>query len=118
MGAQASRFVHAAAQLDFERAIVTVRAAQSLWEGRAAAMLAAAEPAVANGTMALADLAAACSSHATAAVAAWWEMSDELTRQHAFPADPYPSWWLQSREVGFADGPPPSPKVPPLRRAT
>ncbi|KAL1512006.1 hypothetical protein AB1Y20_005281 [Prymnesium parvum] len=110
---QASRFVFNAAQLHFDEAIRQVRQAQELWESRAEALLdrGVAEYVAGNATMAM--LANRTNAHAVAAVSAWWALSDDIMLSVAYPSVTYPAWWLDSTDVAFQDGPPPSPEVPP-----
>lgn len=52
-------------------------------------------------------------------IKAWWDLSDYLMLKYAdgfcdgcpVRSEGYPSWWLQ--QVGYQDGPPDSPPVPP-----
>ncbi len=83
----------------------------NIWQGRAAVLLRDSEEGYLNGTATIADVARACCDHATASVRAWWDLSDELLRDFAYPAATYPAWWLQATD--YVDGPPPSPEVPP-----
>ena len=90
---------------------MAIRAAQQLWESRATALLREGEAAFLNGTASMADISGSCCAHAVTTVAAWWELSDELLRDFAYPSAASPAWWLQS--TNYVDGPPPSPDVPP-----
>jgi hypothetical protein len=108
---QSAHFVYSAAQLYFGKAIATIQAAQALWEGRAESLIRESDASYLNGSATIGDISQRCSKHATAAVVAWWELSDDLLRGFTFPSDTYPDWWLQATD--YADGPEPSPVVPP-----
>ena len=101
-----------AAQLDFSRAIVDIRAAQQKMDSSGELTLASAVADYLDGGTDAA-VAHACGEHAVMAVRAWWALSDDLMLRYSPPSLTYPAWWVNSSEVGFADGPPPSPDVPP-----
>mmetsp|Transcript_37652 Transcript_37652/g.100045 ORF Transcript_37652/g.100045 Transcript_37652/m.100045 type:complete len:331 (+) Transcript_37652:765-1757(+) len=110
---QAARFVFNAAQLHFSDAIAPIRQAQALWEGRADTLLEACVADYVAGRADAATLANRTNTHAAGAVSAWWDLSDELMLRYAHPSVVYPAWWLELPAVGYTDGPPPSPEVPP-----
>jgi len=110
---QASRFVFAAAQLDFQRSIGLVRHAQAKWEQAGEVLIDDAAAAFHAANASMAEVARWSSMHAAKTVAAWWQLSDELIVGVAYPSTIYPQWWLEEPAVNFTGGPPPSPDVPP-----
>ena len=110
---QASRFVFAAAQLDFQRSIGLVRHAQAKWEQAGEVLIDSAAAAFRAANASMAEVARWSSMHAAKTVAAWWQLSDELIVGVAYPSTIYPQWWLEEPAVNFTGGPPPSPDVPP-----
>ena len=105
-------FIFNAAQLDFQRTMPLVRAAQAKWETRGQAMVDASAVALVAGDVDVRSVAWRCNAHAVAAVSAWWELADALQLRSSHPSVIYPSWWLQA--VNYSGGPPPSPRVPPV----
>jgi len=112
----AARFVFNAAQLRFDAAIEDVREGQRLWEqDKGMQLLKRTEEDYLNGKVNLTGLTSRFCDHAVEAVAAWWEMSDQINLKYGDTCKlGYPAWWLRSPSVDYAGGPPPSPRVPPL----
>ena len=101
-----------AAQLDFNRSIVQVRRAQDMWESAGEALVTRSVADYLAGAATIEQVAERCNTHAVAAVAAWWELSDQLMASVSYPSLDYPSWWLEAPSVNYTAGPPPSPDVP------
>ena len=108
---QAARFVFNAAQLNFQRALPSIRLAQRLWEQRGETLVDDGTAAYVAGALNMEGLARRCHEHAVEAVGAWWTLSDELQLAYSHPSEVYPDWWLQA--VNYSGGPSPAPPVPP-----
>ena len=122
-GWQAARFVFNTCQLRFADMITHVAAAQEKWEGAGRNLTARNAADWVSGAAGIAEVAKRTSAHATAVVAAWWELADSLMLAYAdgycngCGRGPrhlgYPRWWLASKEVNYTGGPPPALPVPP-----
>ena len=109
---QAAHFVFAAAQIHFTASLARLTEEQSSWEAKGERVVAAATADFVAGQASNDEVSRHCFDHVRAAVAAWWQLSDSLLLSTSYPALRYPSWWLNA--TGYAEGPPPSPKVPPI----